>query len=380
MRRWTAALLALILSLTLLAGCKGGEEPLTNLFQPGEEGMALDANGQKIESYWNHLSEPIAVKEGDRIFLGPVFPAQSVLGYCFDKSGAPLALINASLMEEEAELPGGWKIYCYTIPKNGAEILLNVSVDMADYMVVSRNNSLSLEELEQLSGVPADYFGDCLYGKQGLFVGDSICAGGSGGWAARIGISTGMNATNNAVGGASLSICREALIVDQLWVSKEEDFDYVLIHGGVNDAWENVEVGVLTEGFDPDLFDITTFAGGLEWVIYNAVLHFGNTASIGYLINYQMPAAVPGRCADMSEYIEIAKKICDKWGISCFDMYHHEEITKELDLSTTKHTYDTKNMVHISDSGYDVISPFIEEYMRGMKPCGEAILKEILKD
>lgn len=353
------------------------EESLSNLFKVGTNKMALSRKGQKVMSQKTCISAAITVKQGDRITLAPVSPAQVVAGICFDKNGKVVEMINSTAMKAEATFPGGWKIYTYAVPKNGASVQWNIPLDMKDHMVVARNHVFTIKEHEKLSGTKSNFYGDCLYEKRSLFVGDSICVG-SGGWAERLAISTGMEAVNNGVSGSSLSTARDKLIIDQLLKSKDEDFDYVLIHGGVNDAWESAEVGFVSDSFDPNSFDESTYAGGLEWNLYNAVKYYGDTAAIGYLMNFKMPAAKPGRCADMSEYFDVAKEICEKWGVTYFDMYNHDKITKELDLTTSRHTYDTKNFVHISASGYDIITPYIEEYMRGMTACTEELLKEIL--
>lgn len=354
-----------------------GEEALANSLKVGTNNMALNLKGQKVMKKGNCISAPVEVEYGDRLTIGPISPAQVIVGFCYDSKGKAVELINATSMKAEATFPGGWRIYTYSVPQKGATVQWSISSEMKDYTVAARNNAFSLKDHEKLSGVKNDYFGDCLYEKRGLFVGDSICVG-SGGWAQRLAVSTGMEAVNNGISGTSLSTARPNWIVDQILKSKSEDFDYVLIHGGVNDAWESAEVGFMADGFDPDEFDLNTYAGGLEWNIYNAVKYYGDTAAIGYLMNFKMPAAKPGRCRDMSEYFSVAKEICEKWGITYFDMYNHKEITEKLALTTTKHTYDEKNMVHISASGYDIITPYIEEYMRTMTACSQSLLKEIL--
>ena len=149
----------------------------------------------------------------------------------------------------------------------------------------------------------------------------------------------------------------------------------MVLHGGVNDAWSLVDVGVMEEGFDPAEFDPATFAGGLELLIYNAILHYGDTASIGYLVNFKAPACQKGTVKDMTAYNEVAMKICDKWGITYFDMYNNEELTKELKMDTLTNTTD---YIHPSSSGYDIISPYIADYMRTMTPVKQEILEKIL--
>ena len=127
----------------------------------------------------------------------------------------------------------------------------------------------------------------------------------------------------------------------------------------------------MEESFDPAYFNTSTFAGGLETLIYNAIVTYGDIAAIGYLINFKAPNCTNGRISDMISYNEVAKKICDKWGITYFDMYNHQEITRELAFTTNTHT---KDFIHPLPSGYDVLSPYIADYMRTMTPCSEEIL------
>ena len=95
-----------------------------------------------------------------------------------------------------------------------------------------------------------------------------------------------MNAVNNGRSGASVSDVREVTnrggtVLTKLMEKKSQDFEYVVLHGGVNDAWDSVEVGEMEESFDPAYFNTSTFAGGLETLIYNAIVTYGDIAAIG---------------------------------------------------------------------------------------------------
>lgn len=214
---------------------------------------------------------------------------------------------------------------------------------------------------------------DILYQKTALFVGDSICHGSrdtakKGAWAGRIAEETGLIATNNGKSGTSLSDTRKSrfgLIHDQLLKEEGKAFDYVVLHGGVNDAWDSVPVGTCSAYYDPSSFNCDTFAGGLERLLYTATTLFGDRAAIGYLINFKAPSCPHGTVSDMSEYVEIAKKICDKWGVAYLDMYHHKELTKALQYHTTVHTTD---FIHPNPEGYDIITPYIADFMRTLTP------------
>lgn len=363
------------------------EEELANLYQSSTPSTALSYTGKTAKNSKYSVSKPIEVQSGDRVTFGPVATAQVVMGYTYDKSGKPLQIINAHTATEEAVLSGGLKFYTYTAPAESASVKFSVHNDNKGDYVLTRNHPFTLEEYSTLSGILPDFVEDALKNRDGLFVGDSICIAtrdermsGVRGWPRRIADEYGMNAVNNGKSGVSVSSVRvksHGTVLTQLLEKKTQDFDYVVLHGGVNDAWSKAEVGVMEEGFDPDTFDPDTYAGGLELLIYNAILHYGENASIGYLINFRAPFCEKGYVSDMTAYNEVGKKICEKWGITYFDMYNHEQITKELKMNTLTHTTD---YIHPSSSGYDIISPYIADYMKTMLPCKQEILAKVLEE
>ncbi len=360
------------------------EEALSNLYQSSTLNTAIGYNGKNGKNNNYTVSKPIEVKAGDSLTFGPMASAQVVMGYVYDGSGKPLEIINAHTAKEAAVFPEGMRLYTYSVPKDAASVKFSVHNQSKNEFVVARNNEFDLLEYSQLSGMLATFVADPLKDKEGLFVGDSICIAtrdelmsGVKGWPRRISDSYGMNVVNNGKSGVSVSNKRsQGTVLTQLLEKKTQDFDYVVLHGGVNDAWSLVDVGVMEDGFDPVEFDPATFGGGLELLIYNAVLYYGDTASIGYLVNFKAPSCDKGTVKDMTAYNELAKKICDKWGITYFDMYNHEEITKELKMNTLTHTTD---YLHLSSSGYDIVSPYIAEYMMTMRPCKQEILEKVLK-
>ncbi len=215
-----------------------------------------------------------------------------------------------------------------------------------------------------------------LQGKKILFVGDSITKSqDKSGWPGRIQNLFGADSTNAGVGGASIStVVEDNHILTQLMSKKDNEYDYVIMHGGVNDAWQLAPVGEMSDSFNVLDFDNTTYAGGLEELFYNAFANFDG-AKFGFIINYSRPGAAVEQLRNMSEYFTVAKRICEKWGISYFDMYwgtvsvDGEElaISSEL-LLTHDDTYfktDTNNAgdIHVNASGYDLIAPYIGEWI-----------------
>ena len=223
---------------------------------------------------------------------------------------------------------------------------------------------------------------EILKGKTALFLGDSVCYGSrdtakKGGWAGRIAESTGLIATNNGKSGTSVSDIRKekwGTIYDQMMLTKDQDFDYVVLFGGINDAMESVEVGTVSSSYLPKDFNTDTFAGGLETLIFYALHYYGDTASIGYMSSFQTPLYKEGRCSDMSQYYEVAMKICDKWKINYYDMFNDEALNEELMYDTTVYTTD---YIHPNPSGYDIIAPYVADFMRAMVKPDPEILKKV---
>ncbi|MBQ3230683.1 MAG: SGNH/GDSL hydrolase family protein [Clostridia bacterium] len=207
--------------------------------------------------------------------------------------------------------------------------------------------------------------------KSVLFVGDSIgeaaCEwnsadyGNTVGWPGRIMAWNEMSGFNACKGGASVGDCRgENLVINQLIANKDNEYDYVIIEGGGNDAWDSAPVGVMTEGFDGP-FDTAAFGGGLENTFKYAKENYKN-AIFGFIIVYQMPSSQFGRMSDMSEYFSLAKKICDKWEIPYIDLYFDEDFNKNVMKSETPENI--PDTVHANSSGYNIISPMINDWMK----------------
>ncbi len=209
-----------------------------------------------------------------------------------------------------------------------------------------------------------------LFGKKVLFVGDSICEAQCEwhdpvyartiGWAGRILQNYGMSGLNAAISGASVSDCRGSnTVYQQLARFARTDYDFVILHGGVNDAWDSAAVGTMAAGFDGP-FDTSTFAGGLETLLQFAKSHCGE-AVIGYIANFQLPASEIGRLSDMSEYFDVAAQICEKWGVAYLDLYNDEDLnTRVLKVNTTECLPDH---IHPNSEGYNRLAPIIGEWM-----------------
>lgn len=207
-----------------------------------------------------------------------------------------------------------------------------------------------------------------LEGKSILFVGDSICEAiceqGSGkpifGWAGRIIKDNNMTGKNLGFSGASVSNCRgNNVVVAQLQREAGTAYDFVIMHGGVNDAWDSAKVGVMTEGFDGP-FDLTTFGGGLEDMLKYAKETFPD-AQLGYIINFRLPGATKGRLNDMSEYVALTIQICEKWDVPYLDLYNDDDFNNNV-MKVDTLAY-LKDYIHPTPTGYDVITPYVQDWL-----------------
>ena len=205
-----------------------------------------------------------------------------------------------------------------------------------------------------------DVSGTNIYGKSALFTGDSISWGSDQrAWAARIGEKYAMTYVNAAVSGASVSTTRVYRMIEQLEANKTGSFDYVIMHGPTNDAWDEVNVGTLSESYNVANYDVTTYAGALEELFYYARKYFPD-AQLGYIINFRFSSTLNNGLSDMSAYVEMAKQVCNKWSVPYLDLYNNEELTAALKVGTTVYLPDN---VHPNAAGYDILTPYIANWM-----------------
>lgn len=209
-------------------------------------------------------------------------------------------------------------------------------------------------------------------GKTAIFIGDSITAGkyGNYSWANYIGEKYDLKKSVNAgLSGGVLSTFRgEKWLVDVVKKYKGKKYDYVILHGGINDialvARLGEPKGTLKAKDFSGKYDTNTFIGGLETYIYTAKKQWPN-AKIGFIINYRTPAdsAVDPKS---SEYYSLIKKVCKKWGIKYIDLYAGKTTSgkKFSDLLKVNTKTYIQDGTHLNKAGYKVISPYIYNWMK----------------
>lgn len=349
-------------------------------------GKTLSWNGKETTSSDYAASHPISVQKGDTLSFGPCVYSQVVQGYGYDAKGKATTLINASNLTMSADMGNGWAMFTYTVPEDVASVRIVASTDVKTKFAVCKNKVLDANGYSALTGLNASGLPDVLKGRAGLFAGDSINHGlssrdemantfkdGKGGWAARVERDTGLVATNVGESGYHFTdvASNYGPINDLLKFNMTKDFDYVILQGGVNDAPKKVPLGEISDSFDLKSFNTSTFAGGFERTLYNAVKYHGDTAAIAFIVTFK----IPKNGTSVEAYYDIAKKICDKWGVSYLDLYNNEKLNADLKYDTFEHTNDG---VHPDASGYELITPYVTEWMRTVKPCPQEVLDAVL--
>jgi uncharacterized repeat protein (TIGR02543 family) len=208
--------------------------------------------------------------------------------------------------------------------------------------------------------------------KTALFVGDSITYGKDGhySWANYIGEHYDLKKTVNAglSGGVFSTFRGELWLVNVVKKYKGTSYDYVIMHGGINDialvAKRGEPKGSYKDNDFSGNYNTNTFIGGLETYIYTVKKQWPN-AKIGYIINYRTPA---DKAVDpiSSEYYSIIKKVCKKWNIKYIDLYSGKtsngvKYSDLLKVSTNTYISDG---IHLNRAGYNVISPYIYSWMK----------------
>ena len=205
--------------------------------------------------------------------------------------------------------------------------------------------------------------------KTAIFYGDSITEGLNNdnySWANYINDNYNLSyAINRGKSGWTISNLENKWINSMVVEDKKNNYDFVILHGGCNDVAYKVNMGIYEDNNFSGEYDEKTYLGGLETYLYNVTKQWPN-AKIGYIINYQTPNN-PERSNEKSLiYYEEMKKVLEKWNISYLDLYdgkNKESILYSDILKVNTNIYLSDNL-HLNNEGYNVISPYIYEWMR----------------
>lgn len=200
---------------------------------------------------------------------------------------------------------------------------------------------------ERVTGTGENMSSNPLNGKILAANGDSICRGVGNndvGYPELIGTNNGMTVQNISVGGATIATGTAASHYISTSISDmRSDADYILLEGGVNDPDFGVSLGSLSSGYTATL-DTTTFAGGFETMLKNALARFPGK-KIGYIFVH--------KCGNFSEnHYNIAKQACEKWGIPYCDLNTQAPPLGFVDALRTAYT-NSGDGFHPNAAGYN---------------------------
>lgn len=209
------------------------------------------------------------------------------------------------------------------------------------------------------------------YHKNAIFFGDSIVSGFAArgySWANYIGDNYDLSSSVNAgIMDYRLSTYDDPnkwLVTEvKSHYSDQQNYDFVILQGGVNDVIYNTPIGSISQSKDINSFDPKTFCGGLESYLYYVTNKWGNSR-IGYIITYYTPnyteRGLKWSYNDYKKYNDKAIEILNKWNIKYINF-----ATDEFNniLKVEERTY-LPDYLHLNSQGYKIISPYIYNFMQ----------------
>lgn len=186
---------------------------------------------------------------------------------------------------------------------------------------------------------PDSFSKNPLNNKKVYFFGDSITAGnGSWGDVNTIRKDNNMTGDNFAVGGMTYTIKQNSdasnniLLRIKQKIALVNNVDYIILQGGVNDAFQSLPKGTPLANDDfTSACDTSTFSGAFEDAI-RYVLTEVPECKVGFIINAKIP-----RLSRLNQYMEIAKSICEKYSVPTLDLYNESGLC--AGISSINNTY-----------------------------------------
>ena len=279
----------------------------------------------------------------------------------------------------------------FTIPNN----VNAYGIKFSSYQAVADPVTLLITRVSPKTLVNSIANGDAMAGKLAVFDGDSICEGAQtaigyygNGWPGRISVYNNMVCMNQGISGGTITaetyyadesprhwICRN---IDTIY-SEYPNADYIIFDGGVNDADlfedDSSKLGTFNEHDYTGPFDDTTFYGAMD-SLCKKILTYYPKSKVGYIIVHTMGAGWNAQIANRYAYMGYAEAVCKKWGIPVINLWDDGQLRPDI-LAMYNPTYNTRASAtehgllyydgqHLTAYGYDVLSPKISEWMKGL--------------
>ena len=363
------------------------KETLVNVFPVSDKTFAgrIDATDGKVAADAYRSCEFVTVQRGDVVYFAAAAQSQGYHLSLQDANGKGTTNVKAPYMVLYEDLGKDYAIYAYRMrPGTGkVTVVIGTGTYNDGITLATINQPFTGETYRNMFNIKLSVEPDTsspLYGKTGLFMGDSISYGAGDtasymtnangkAWAGRISALTGLKATNASVSGAKASYISgddsAKWLYNQHTAHAKTKFDIVVMHGGVNDARHNREIGT-PQPVDSTTTqlkkNLTTYIGGLQWTFHSVKEKFPD-ATLFFIANHKLDGHSTGQAKNMGPYFDAAKQLCEMYGIHFIDLYNNKELNDKLETTTTKYLPDT---LHLNGAGYDIITPYIIEALEAV--------------
>ncbi len=317
----------------------------------------------------------IPVKAGDVIYFGAAVTTQGYHLTLYNSSKKATTNVTKAYMVLVEDIGRGYGIYAYKIRTDSAYVRVVAATGVWDDKITlaTINQPFNGDDYRKLFNISYSETAErpsSLNGLSALFMGDSISYGAGDtmsytvpgrAWAGRIAAITGLKATNASVSGSKVSYVSgddtAKWHYTQYEAHKNEQFDLVVMQGGVNDARYNRTVGTISD--DDSQENLTklrnTYIGGLQLLFANVKRSWPD-AKLFFIANHRLDGHATGSARNMSKYFDKAEELCEKYGVVFIDLYNNEELEAKLNSKSTQYLPDT---LHLNAAGYEIVTPYI---------------------
>lgn len=240
--------------------------------------------------------------------------------------------------------------YNFTASQNGFAFLCGNSSHIPTIEIVFNDNIINANIYPNITGKNIIYDGDSITENR---------TNNGGSFPQLIATKTNSNCVNEASGGAYLSH-RETghSVVDNLSNLPTNGNMYVF-QGGINDYWNNVPLGELTENYTDNL-NTSTIAGALEQIFRYSLSNFVGKPIVFIMTHKIQQTAINNNTAgyNMSDMNDLFIKACKKYSIPYYNAFDESGLngwnSEQSDEFLTANAENTGDGIHPNVEGYNI--------------------------
>lgn len=305
------------------------------------------------------VTDYIPIKPGETYTL-PASGDRALAYYTADKK----------LIERVQIDMGVGSVYTFTVPNNAAIAYMKIQFGYKNVNGFDPNSAMicsgGVYYTEYVPyGINFDWVNSSnlrankLYAKKVAWIGDSIFAAtGAQGAMEKIALRNSMPYENCACNGSTISRTPGTVTCVDLMKNLPSDAEYILIEGGLNDAWGRYPLGTYNASFTA-AFDEKTFYGALDKIFHDVSIKFAGK-KIGVVISHKVQ-----KVPSWSEYSAAMKQMCNKYSLPYLDLYETSGLCGEIDELNQLYFLDG-DRTHPNDLGYEMLADKIEAFMLGL--------------